>query len=396
MSEQFEMGLRDLYAAAEMSHAAAQPGLAVGLMISRTRRNRRARAAAVTMATAAAVVGVAVAGTAVVRNMDPAPAPPADAPTATDATTAEPITGTVTDPACGTALDQLARVPESTGIALQLGLDSTELTAGTLTGWLGTTFAAGGDGFNAEVPAGYGFVVAQGGIVVGTSQAELVTTQRALPATHDATITPGSCHGGTLEPGSYDLLAVLPSTLEVDGTQRAAVLVSEPTTFTVPEPAPLRPAEEHGSPDGVSATPPADTAAALPDGDYLAVVNDVDAVAGTLSADVKVLYFGQAAQDWVSANTPGTEVYDDYVTDDPDGPTERTLALGDAPVWEMCSSDGSLDLVQRTGGVAEWAVAPIEDGESLCSDTSTVPRAGLYWLDVRGGVVMQVVAQYLP
>ena len=64
-------------------------------------------------------------------------------------------------------------------------------------------------------------------------------------------------------------------------------------------------------------------------------------------------------------------------------------------MWEVCWGPNE-EKVRRTGGVAEWATAPIEDGESLCTDTSTIPRGGLYWLDVRGGVVSQVVGQFVP
>lgn len=391
MSEQFEAGLRDLYAAAEMAHD-AQPGLAVDLMVARTRRHRRARAAAVTMATAAAVVGVAVAGTAVVSNLDTPPAPPAD----------EPVTGTVVQPTCGTALADLARVPADRGLVLRMGLDAPELTAGELTGWLGTTIEVGGasTGFQAEIPADYGFVVTQGAVVVGTTRSTLqsAAAEDGDPRSHDARIAPVACDRGALAPGAYEVVAYLPARIDtdVDGVGTPAVLVSDPVAFTVPDTAPLLPPDGHGAPDGASAVPPADPTAPLPDGDYLALVSDVDAEAGTVTADVVVLYFGQAAQDWVSANAPGTDILDGYVSDDPDGPTGRTIPLGDAPVWEVCWGAESMDLVERTGGVDEWATAPIEDGESLCEDTTTVPRGGLYWLDVRAGVVMQVVGQFVP
>lgn len=407
MSEQFEAGLRDLYTAAEMAHD-ARPGLAIDLMVARTRRHRRARAAAVTLATAAAVVGVAVAGTAVVTNLGAPPAPPAGGTTTSAPTTEQahqPITGTATEPACGTALGDVATVPEDRAIVLNLALDTTELTAGELTGWLGTsveestamTRAVPGAG----IPAGYGFAVLQDGVVVGTTRATLHEASPEdgdlFPRTHDARITPVGCEGTALAHGAYDLVAFLPLDVETDpDTWVRAVLVSDPVAFTVPDAGPLPDPQEHYTPDGASSIPPSDASAPLPDGNYLAHVSDIDAAAGTVSADVVVLYFGSAAEEWVSANAPGTEILDDYVSDDPDGQTDRVIPLAtDMPVWEVCWGPNE-EKVRRTGGVAEWATAPIEDGESLCSDTSTIPVGGLYWLDVRGGVVAQAVAQFVP
>ncbi|GEN80101.1 hypothetical protein [Actinotalea fermentans] len=407
MSEQFDAGLRDLYAAAEMAHD-ARPGLAVGAMIARTRRTRRTRVAAVTLATAAAVVGVAVAGTAVVSNLDATPAPPADGPTATDAPD-----DAVTDPAaalaCGSLLGDVATVPPDAGLTLSMGLETPELSAGDLLAWLGTST---GDGAAADqatqnwlpaegggIPAGYGFVVTQDGVVVGTTLASLseVDAPDGDPRTHEARLAAVGCDGRALAPGAYELVAYLPLQLETGpDAWTPATLLSGPVAFTVPDAGPLPPADAHYLPDGASAVPPSDPAAPLPDGSYLAHVSDIDAAAGTVSADVVVLYFGSAAEEWVAANAPGTEILDDYVSDDPDGQTDRVIPLAtDTPVWEVCWGPNE-QKVRRTGGVAEWATAPIEDGESLCSDTSTIPVGGLYWLDVRGGVIAQVVGQFVP
>lgn len=405
MSEQFEAGLRDLYTAAEMSHD-ARPGLAVDLMVARTRRHRRARAAAVTLATAAAVVGVAVAGTAVVGNLGGTTAPPADGPTdsAPSDPTADPVNGTVAEPTCGTALADLATVPADRGMTLSMGLDTTELAAGELTGWLGT----GVDAFSSAevlpvdgggIPESYRFVVVQDGVVVGTTLPDLRPADPVDgdPRTHDARIATVACDGRALVPGTYDLVAYLPLQLQTaPDTWAPAVLVSAPVAFTVPDAGPLPDPQAHYTPDGASSIPPSDPAAPLPDGNYLAHVSDIDAGGGTVSADVVVLYFGSAAEAWVAANAPGTEILDDYVSDDPDGQVDRVIPLAaDMPVWEVCWGPNE-EKVQRTGGVAEWATAPTEDGESLCSDTSTIPVGGLYWLDVRGGVIAQAVAQFVP
>lgn len=389
MSETFDAALRGLYADVAVAPGAGLDA-AVPLMVARTRRSRRVRTAGVTLATAAAVVGVAVAGAAVVRGVGGATVPPATGPT---------VTGAVSKPVCGTAVTDLAALPATSGLVLRAGLDLPELAAGELTGWLGTTLQADAAvEIRAEIPGDYGFVVSQGGVVVGTTRAVLrADSEDGHPRTHTARVTPTSCAGGALPSGEYDLVAVLPLKFEAGpGEWVDAVLVSEPAAFTVPEPSPLLPPDQHVPPDGVSAVPPADPSAPLPDGDYLARVSDVDPVAGTVTADVVVLYFGQAAEDWAAANAPGTEVTDDYVTDDPDGPAERTLPVDDAPVWEWCSGGSGIELVQRADGLPEWAAASSEIGERICADGAAIPRWGYYWLDVRGGVVVQVVGQYVP
>lgn len=396
MSELFDAGLRDLYAAAERAHD-ARPGLAVDLMVARTRRRRRARAAAVTMATAAAVVGVAVAGAAVVQTLDEPPAPPVDRPTSA------PITGTETELTCGTAVEDLRRVPQDWGVVLHLGLDDATPTASTLSGWLGTgteeVRAAWQPVSGSGIPDGYRFAVVRDGVVVGTAQANLmeVPARDGTRRTHDARISPVACDGGTLPPGPYELVASLPLRLETEpDTWVTTVLVSEPVAFTAPEVGPLPAPEAHDTSDNHSTLPPTDPAAPLRDGSYIGIVSGVDPVAGTVTADVVVLYFGQGALDWVAANDPGAEVFDDYVMDDPDGPSPRTLPLGDAEVWEWSPSEAGLTIARRLGGVAEWAAAPTDDRERRLADGAAMPRGGLYWLDVRDGVVAQVVGQYVP
>lgn len=403
MSEQFEAGLRDLYAAAEMAHD-ARPGLAVDAMVARTRRTRRTRAAAVTFATAAAVVGFGAAGVAMLGEPGPTPVPPASPEN-------PPVNTTLT---CGTAIADLGGSDPESAVHL----------AGTLTSPMVTTLdpllleltvGADGEMLGSGLVEQAEYAIVADGVVVGEAYdvGDTAVDDLAAELSWRAALAWDACPGagvdGTLGDGSYELWAALPHAGRVyDSTLR--LVLGGPWPFEVgaaqPRPEtsaspdvptePLLPPDAHYLPDGSSAVPPSDPDAPLPDGDYLAHVSDIDAAAGTVSADVVVLYFGSAAEEWVAANAPGTEILDDYVSDDPDGQVDRVIPLApDAAVWEVCWGPNE-EKVQRTGGVAEWATAPIEDGESLCSDTSTIPVGGLYWLDVRGGVIAQAVAQFVP
>lgn len=402
MSEQFEAGLRDLYAAAEMAHD-TRPGLAVDLMVARTRRHRRARAAAVTLATAAAVVGFAAAGVAMLGRPGTTPVPPA-APES-------PVNTTL---ACGTAVADLGGSDPEAAVHVNGTLATpTVTTVDPLL--LELTATSDGDVVGSQLLDQVEYAIVADGVVVGEARDVGDVTLDGLgtewswqaPLTWDP--CPGAGVDGVLGIGSYELWAAFPYTGRViDSTLRLVVAGPWPFEVTAAQPRPETPAspevttqplrdpEDHIPAEGFSAAPPVDPTAPLPDGDYLAHVSDIDADAGAVTADLVVLYFGSAAEEWAAANAPGTEIMDDYVSDDPDGPAERVIPIGDVPVWDLCPGPERIELVQRTGGLAEWAVAPWEGGESLCSDTSTIPVSGLYWLDVRGGVIAQVVAQYVP
>lgn len=399
MSEQFDAGLRDLYAAARRAHDAA-PGLSVATMVARTRRLRRTRATTVTLATAAAVVGVAVAGSAVVRGLDGTPAPPV--PPATEATHDPTPEATASlEPTCGADLTRPPLAEGVHGAVLDAGLDADTLVAGGLDAWFAVTVAAGYDpGIQAEVPDDVGFVVARDGVVVGTTErvTRPATPQDGSLRTHDAQVWPVGCDGAALAPGAYDLVAYLPVLVEVSGATSPGVLLADPVPFTVPDAGPLPAPDAHLPVDSASDAPPANASVPVPDGEYLGHVTDVDADAGTVSADLVTMITGAAAEEWLSVNRPGEPAFDGYTTDDPDGSAVRTLPLAaDAPVWEWCSTETRLTTAQRAGGVAEWAAAPSDGSiDRVCADGPAMPRGGMYWLDVRGGVVVQVVGQFLP
>lgn len=401
MSESFDSGLRDLYLAAGAAHD-ARPGLAVDLVLARTRRARRARGAAVTVAAAAVVVGGALAGAAAVRGLggiDGSVVPPATTPTPTATT---PATGGVTAPACGDALADLARI-DADDVRLDAGLEPGATVEDALPVRVTTTVLTADPlpTVEASVPTGYAFVVAQDGVVVATAtwtpEPDLST---ARDHGHVLAVHVVPCGGGELAPGDYELVAYLPAEVEVDGERVAGLLVAPSVPFSVAVPEaqapPLHPGEDRVGADGVSDLPPADRSAPLPDGAYLALVTGVDAAAGTLDADLLVWYSGQAAQDWAAVHVPDGQAYDGYAVDDPDGPEPwRLPVLAEAVVWEWCSSEEGTEVVRRPGGVPEWAAAA-EVGTRTCADGAPLPRTGYYWLDVRDGVVTQLVAQFVP
>ena len=149
--------------------------------------------------------------------------------------------------------------------------------------------------------------------------------------------------------------------------------------------------------DGASAIPLSGDS--LEDGDYFGYLHAVDAAAGTVGFDVAIMYVGQAAIDWLTANDPEAE------NPPPNGyiivnevERDRTLPLADGTrVWSWCfESAGGLGFVERT--VVQWAAAPTT-GDQMCdagADALPLDPANLYWFDVRGDVVQQVVGQFVP
>lgn len=401
MSETFDAALRGAY-----ERTAAAPGArldaALPMLVARTRRNRRVRAAGTLVATAAVVAGVAVAGTALVQDTGGSPVPPAEDPITEP--TVGTITGTVTELTCGTTLANVKQVPDGWGVSLRLELEWTDPAPATLPGWVAIAtddeHGAWRDVDGGGMPDGVGFAVVRDGVVVGTAQANLweVPDIRGVRETHDARVSPRACDGGTLPPGSYELVASLPVDVGTDDdTWVTALLLSEPAAFTFAEVGALPEPTRHDTVEYHSTVPPTDPAVPLRDGSYLGIVQAVDPAAGTVTADLVVLHFGQGAIDWVAANDPGAEIVDDYVMEDSDGPTPRTLPISPgAPVYEWSPSEAGLAIALRAGGVAEWAAAPTDDRERRLEDGPAMPRGGLYWLDVRDGVVQQVVGQYVP
>lgn len=177
-----------------------------------------------------------------------------------------------------------------------------------------------------------------------------------------------------------------------DATDTATTPPAEPTPTT---PAmPLKAPGESRFVDGVSAIP---TTPELPDADYFAHLTGVDVAARTVTFDVEVMYTGQAAIDYLTANDPTAEnpPPNDFVIVNQSTAT-RTLPLADdARIWDWCTGGDGLDMVERP--LNEWAAAPA-DGDTTCGLGAALSHGSneLYWFDVRGGVVQQVVGQYIP
>lgn len=138
----------------------------------------------------------------------------------------------------------------------------------------------------------------------------------------------------------------------------------------------------------------------LEDGDFFGSVLAVDPDGRTITVDLELFYGGAAATAWARENAP--EVLEDGMDLPPSGfqvidevQRARTLALApDVVVTGFCvRPDGTVeqharDLAGLTG-----------PGDAGCSATSRVDGAGggaaQFWVDVRGGEVVQLVGQYL-
>ena len=138
----------------------------------------------------------------------------------------------------------------------------------------------------------------------------------------------------------------------------------------------------------------------LADGSYLAVVLAVDEPARTAVIDVGLFFGGADALSWAAENAPdmiddGTLASDYVLLNEVERP--RTVALAaDAVLTGYCTGhDGQVQMRATTG--AELASAPASDAECVARSTLTGnPPASWFWVDVRDGVVAQLVGQYLP
>ncbi|QZN85943.1 hypothetical protein [Cellulomonas sp. C5510] len=140
----------------------------------------------------------------------------------------------------------------------------------------------------------------------------------------------------------------------------------------------------------------------LADGDYLADVVAVDPQARTITADIVVFYGGDAADEWLRVNEPeaaaelGGRAVSGYIVVN-DVTRLRTLALApDAPITGFCVDSEGLRQPRRT---LEDLTTPEPSGG--CHSSSVVEGSpGMtmryFWLDVRDGVVAQLVGQYVP
>ncbi|MCG7286969.1 hypothetical protein MHY85_13420 [Cellulomonas sp. ACRRI] len=138
----------------------------------------------------------------------------------------------------------------------------------------------------------------------------------------------------------------------------------------------------------------------LEDGDFFGSVLAVDPGERTITVDLAVFYGGAAATAWAREHAP--ELLEDGMDLPPSGfevvddvQRSRTVALApDAVVTGFCV---------RPDGVVEQHARDLAGltgpGDAGCSATSRVDGAvggaSRFWVDVRGGEVVQLVGQYL-
>lgn len=409
MSEDFEHGLRDLYTRATAAHADGD-GFPMASMVAVARRNRQRRTAAVAIATAAAVVGVGLGGAAAVRNLGDGDgvAPPA----ATETSTPTPASSSLSrELLCGDTVDDPAFDPRA---AVEVDPATDVVPSGGSLAAQVTMVASDPPttAFDLMALASIRYVAVQDGVVVGSGD-DVVDLGAATELsgrqgiTAPTTINLARCDDGTALPqGGYELYAQAVLAMEA-GQGEPFVGGGGPWPLTITEEL----TEDEGtdppaSDDPTLADPQSIThevsalfteGAPLADGDYIANLIGVDPAAGTVDVDLMVWYSGQAAEDYVTANVPGGEFYDDYyLANDVETSTTLPIAAG-APVFEWCFGD-DLTFFERT--VGEWATAPTSwEGDVppfQCSDGADILRGTLYWLAVRDGVVTQVVGQYTP
>lgn len=137
----------------------------------------------------------------------------------------------------------------------------------------------------------------------------------------------------------------------------------------------------------------------LEDGDFFGSVLAVDPEARTITVDLGVFYGGGAAHAWAREHDPellvdGVVPSDVVVVDEVE--RSRTVPLApDAVITGFCvRPDATVEQhAQDLAGLTR-------PGDPGCSATSRVDGAGggaaRFWVDVRGGVVAQLVGQYLP
>ena len=159
---------------------------------------------------------------------------------------------------------------------------------------------------------------------------------------------------------------------------------------------PLKPPEDSRFVDGVSAIP---TTTELEDGDYFGHLTGIDVTARTVSFDIEIFYTGQAAIDYLTANDPTAEnpPPNDYVIVN-DSALIRTLPLAaDVRIWDWCYPETESELGFAERSLTEWAAAPA-GGDTSCGTGPALSHGWneVYWFDVRDGIVMQVIGQYLP
>ena len=138
----------------------------------------------------------------------------------------------------------------------------------------------------------------------------------------------------------------------------------------------------------------------LEDGDFFGSVLAVDPDARTITVDLELFYGGAAATTWARENAP--ELLEEGMDLPPSGflvidevQRSRTVALApDVVVTGFCVRPDAT--VEQHARDLAGLTSP---GDPSCSATSRVDGVGggaaQFWVDVRGGEVVQLVGQYL-
>jgi hypothetical protein len=419
MSENFEAGLRDLHDDAALAHARGA-GFPIASMTGRARRIRRIRTGGLSAVAAFAVVGLAWAGSAMAGLGGPIqPAQPSvtTEPPDTYTDTVEP--DVYAGPACGSAIGEVP-VFDEPPLVIEVTLERD--VAGPADPLPGRVVLAVAGGLEITLDAegvleGLDYSAVRDGVVVGYGRSALIdgtwqtlSGRQGVTALATIQLQPCDTAASDLPAGDYELFASMPGTVAAGEGEEpdSRTILGGPWPFTIressggtPEPDPTTPMPllapgDSRLVDGASRIPAAETS--LEDGDYIGFLHGIDIEAGSIDFDIAIFYSGQAAIDWLAANDPIAE------NPPPNGyiivnEVERVRSLPLAPgavVWNWCYwSTGESDFLGRTA--AEWTAAP-EGGIAECDAGAGTPRDPfrLYWFDVRGGVVQQVVGQYVP
>lgn len=219
------------------------------------------------------------------------------------------------------------------------------------------------------------------GFLIGRGGTDPAPGESAVTVTASATPSPTGSATGTAAGTSAS-----PSTSAGTG--------DGPDASTLPLRDPLVPRFDGSTASIASATPGEGD---LADGDYVGHLQDVDPAALTVTVDLVIFLGGQAADDWAAAHPPA-EVLDDYWIVD-DVPRSRVLPV-DPGVVVVTTCTRSPDALEEPALLRrpfpEWAAGTTGTVGCAAPDPGLRQATDLYWFDVRGGVVVQVVGQYVP
>lgn len=374
----------------------------VDRLMARRKRRRTVRRSATAAAGLAVVGGLAFAG-GTLANWQHEPQPAVTGPNPTPTPTVEPSVAAL--PGCGDPLppdDPASGDPEPTTLTAEA---PESLVAGTPVsvrlGISGPAAPAPEDLADADIR----LVISSDGRVVALADAQDASwTDSGNGPVAQIEAAPEYCEAA---PDAGVLTAVVRT---ADG-----LLVSAGVDVTVEAPdgsaddddpistRPLRDPFVHRANSGTSISSDAPSSAdTLADGDYAGRVLSVDPAAGTVTVDLVLFFTGEHATAWARANDPRRLEPEGWVLNDMLEINEverpRTLTLApDAVITGYCLTDGTLTMRART-----LADLMTEGDRAACQDAeSGIPQFGgeggsLFWVDVRGGVVAQLVGQYVP